>query len=102
MPTHDQLAPILTELEQALAQVKGASCLTSEGDQDYYTRKTLELLSGSGELIEEALGYLRMTQAGLPMEQRTAGHRAMAGRQDPTTTTTVRPPARRNRPFRTR
>jgi len=101
MPTRDQLPTILNELEQALAQAKGSAFLVSDGEQDFYTKKAGELLSGATDLVEEALGYLRMTQVGLPMEQRmNPGHRAV-GRPDPTTTTTVRPP-RRLRPFRTR
>lgn len=77
MPTRDEVrraADLLVEILQKADEVK---VLLTEGDQDYYTKQSADLVQASRDAAEEALGFVGLTQAGVPLEQRTTpGYRS--------------------------
>lgn len=84
MPTRDQIRAIADIIAEMKGSAEAARSLLRTDDQDYYTNKTAELMDEMFDKADEALGFLRLTQAGVPVESRTTpGYR-------PPTSTKVR------------
>lgn len=107
MPTRDQVSVVLDLLVEVMRKAQAAKEMVLVGDQDYYTKRVAELAQAAHDDAEEAMGFLRLTQAAVPPEKRTApGYRPPTstkirggGEGGPTTRPTlrgksVRPPNR--------
>lgn len=72
MPTRDEIkaiADLLVETMQKASEVKERVLL---GDQDFYTKQTADFAQAAHDTLGEALSFLSLTQAGVPLESRTA------------------------------